>query len=66
MKRILPLTFILLAISACSSPTPEATQYQQPEIKPVMPTVDIITKEQVKKLTNENLAFCEKKHECIS
>lgn len=60
MKRILPLTFIVLAISSCSSPTPEATQYQQSEIKPVTPTVDIITKEQVKKLTNENLAFCEK------
>lgn len=60
MKRILPLTYIVLAISACSSPTPEATPYKQPEIKPVTPTVDIITKEQVKNLTNENLAFCEK------
>ncbi|ELY9612951.1 hypothetical protein ACEF96_003240 [Salmonella enterica] len=60
MKRLLPLTFIVLAISGCSSPTSEVTPYQQPEIKHTSQTVDLITKEQVKKLTNENLAFCEK------
>lgn len=60
MKRILPLTFIILVISACSSPASVVTLYQQPEINSVSPSVDIITKEQVKNLTNENLAFCEK------
>jgi len=60
MKRILPLIYIVLTISGCSSPASVVAPYQQPEIYSATPTVDIITKEQVKNLTNENLALCEK------
>ncbi|EJX0630297.1 hypothetical protein ODD08_000238 [Salmonella enterica] len=62
MKQFLPILFIA-AISGCSTPSSVVTPYQQPEAQPithVSQPINVITKEQVKKLTNENLAFCEK------
>ncbi|MBI0276283.1 hypothetical protein I6H07_10780 [Hafnia alvei] len=60
MKRLLLAMLYVTAMSGCSSTAPEIAPYQQPVVQQAPPVIKEITNEQVKNLTNEYLAFCEK------